>query len=597
MRLIGWTARLHDARVVLAAAGLCGFLAGQASADWQWAVEQSQVLAGLVMYPPSSPVAIAHGKLWSLTSQAGALLLSVGVSEIALSKLLSGLIGLLSFQALAAIVYAFGRDGIVAMGAVFTILISRMTDYGVVYPIWLIGTQHTHGAIGLSISVLTMGLLGMGWSRSAAFLLALVPALHPALGAWLFLIVGLAMLSGSEAAMVRVRAAWRFFAAGAAITLASFLIFRSMRPPYVQIDAATADLYLRAFVPFWDLHRQPISLGALGIKLSIGVAVVAPMWLFWFGRTLPTPARLLLRIVGYAAVLSLLLAVWSAVAPGTMPSGLVVLMPGRLLNVNIMLATALLFGLAGTLRSRVAAHVLLAILSAALLVSSRSRLWELLGDRLWRLDPLAILSVVGAGLMAAAWWELRKKDTAARATTSVISLPSGRAAAWLRGATVGSLLAALVVAAIDGRRTMHERRHLFEDSTNTPIFLAASHGEGPLLTGGDLFLIQLRTRRPVLLDGGALDTLPYALEAGPAMDRILRDVYGIDLFNPPAEAKGGGRVPSRANQITWQSFPRERWRQIGREYGVMHVLTPAGWALDLPRVARSSNLELYAIAD
>ena len=71
---------------------------------------------------------------------------------------------------------------------------------------------------------------------------------------------------------------------------------------------------------------------------------------------------------------------------------------------------------------------------------------------------------------------------------------------------------------------------------------------GVLLLAGDLHLIQLRTRRPVLLDTGALDTVMYSLETGAAMQRMLRDIYGLDLFNPPPDAVGAGRIPALSHR-------------------------------------------------
>jgi hypothetical protein len=139
------------------------------------------------------------------------------------------------------------------------------------------------------------------------------------------------------------------------------------------------------------------------------------------------------------------------------------------------------------------------------------------------------------------------------------------------------------------RRGWRWRQERLPHWRSDAALIAAARGSGPLLTAGDLFLVQARTRRAVLLDGGALDTLPYALEAGPAVDRILREVYGVDLFNPPAEARGGGRI--------WETYSRDRWRRIGRDHGVLQVLTPADWALDLPQSAESPDYRLYHIPD
>jgi hypothetical protein len=125
----------------------------------------------------------------------------------------------------------------------------------------------------------------------------------------------------------------------------------------------------------------------------------------------------------------------------------------------------------------------------------------------------------------------------------------------------------------------------------------AAKGEGPLLTGGNLHLVQLRTRRPVLLDGGALDALPYAPDAAPQTVRILRDVYALDFSNPPREARGIGAVPNRANQAAWEGFTREKWREIRASYHVGQVLTYARWNLDLPVAAQGSNVVLWDIPD
>jgi hypothetical protein len=116
-----------------------------------------------------------------------------------------------------------------------------------------------------------------------------------------------------------------------------------------------------------------------------------------------------------------------------------------------------------------------------------------------------------------------------------------------------------------------------------------------LLTGGDMQLIQLRTRRPVLIDGGGLDGLVYAPESTIAVDGVLRDVYGIDVRHPPEEARHGGRVPVNANRAVWEAYSYGRWQEIARAYGITQVMTHAQWQLDLPVVARSPGFALYAI--
>src|SRR5262245_1298881 len=162
---------------VLAASGIGGFHAGMVTfPDWQVAVETAQVVAGLVHYPPGNPFYLYHLELWTVLHQICAVLLRLGFTEIALSKMVSGLLGMVSLQAIAMIVYGLSRDGLLAVGSAFLIAFTHTAEYGVDYPIYLMGTPHTYGAIGLSFIALIAGLAGAGCYRASGFLLGIAPA-------------------------------------------------------------------------------------------------------------------------------------------------------------------------------------------------------------------------------------------------------------------------------------------------------------------------------------------------------------------------------------------------------------------------------------
>src|SRR5689334_15615715 len=153
----------HDrTRFVLLWSGLLGFALGAVFYDWQVIVESGQVLAGLVRYAPDNPFFMYHVKLWTLLNQAAGLLLRAGLSEAVVSVIGSGLLGLLSFQALSIVVYAMSRDAALAIGAPFVIFLSGITNLGVVYPISLLASEHTYGVVGLAWVVLVAGLFAAG---------------------------------------------------------------------------------------------------------------------------------------------------------------------------------------------------------------------------------------------------------------------------------------------------------------------------------------------------------------------------------------------------------------------------------------------------
>jgi hypothetical protein len=245
---------------------------------------------------------------------------------------------------------------------------------------------------------------------------------------------------------------------------------------------------------------------------------------------------------------------------------------------------------------------LLIYLSGGLFISNRSMLWEWVDDGALRslvpsiirdspTRPLQILLTVSALLLvitAAVRWrpaqQVSPAVTASRRTVTAL-------------ARCGVLLMLAAATFRLWRWPRPSGGDVYTDRTNNSVLARVAAGSGLLLTGGDLHLVQLRTRRPVLLDGGGLDGLPYALEAGPALEQILRDVYAIDLHNPPGEAHGKGVIPDAANQVVWERFTVERWREIRRTYHVTQVMTRPHWTLTLPVAARDSALTVYDIPE
>lgn len=101
----------------------------------------------------------------------------------------------------------------------------------------------------------------------------------------------------------------------------------------------------------------------------------------------------------------------------------------------------------------------------------------------------------------------------------------------------------------------------------------------------------------VLIDPMGINGLPYALESAPLTERVLRDAYGIEYFDPPAHAKWLGIVPIESGQRIWENFSPARWRSIRAEYGVTDVVTPPDWNLQLPMVVGGHFDRLFTIPE
>ncbi len=510
--------------VVLAVSGLVGIIVGMFRVPaLQVAVESAQVVAGIVHYPPGNVFYIYHTKVWTLLHQVGALFLLAGVAELTLSRLISGLLGMAAFQALGMVVYALGRNVVLAIASAIVIVLTGVAEGVAVYPVTLMGTSDTYGALGLSLFVLVLALFAAGCHRGAAFLLGLVPAVHAGLGAWLWVVTIVVFFWHGLPAPAERRPVWKCFLSGCAISALSYVIQLVFITDVPAVDRLEVARSLNAFVSFWDYHRAPLQLVSRPMLFNVGAMLMAAIGLVALKSRLPSDATFFLKALVVCGVLGIVAVFLSWIPPQQVPATLLMLMPSRLLTINTMVLAATVIGLSASLPRK------------------------------------TLTTLVPATLLAAC----------------VVYKPG------------------LVIGRAWGSWAM-----TLEDYSNDAFFAATAQDKnGLLVTGGSLHLIQLRTRRPVLLDGGGLDGLPYAPEAGPEMRRVLSDVYGIDLLSPPSEAQYAGVVPDDFNKDVWSKYSRSKWQDIRRTYHVTQVLTPVDWTVDLPVIADNGDLRLYQIPE
>jgi hypothetical protein len=651
-----------------------GFQLGVGVGGWQVAVESAQVLAGLVTYPPDNPFRIYHVKLWTLCTQIPAAFLAAGVSDETVSLAISGLMGAMSLSAIALCTLALSGNRWFAAAVPMLCCLTGSVPGSPVYPLALMGTPHTYGAIGTSFGLLALGLIGCGAVRTGALMAGLAPAVHPPLGAWTAGVAVLALAADPDR-LRNLRVAGPPMLAGAlpaALSRAVQLWFAAdvPRPPADE----QAEI-LAAFVNNWDAHRQPVPLIAMPVMMAATVALVGAVWWAAFADDLPPPQRFLLRALTISAALAMtacVLGQW----PEHLPSIVNSLMPGRYTVLTSLALPAFGLGLVCRTAERMTVSQAAAIAAAALLVLQgvEFHLALLPGALLFWAAPAAalaarVLAAAGVSLperplpasaaivsFAAVFALNRALDnglfpfvlmgaiampallrTAAahltpgsRATAGLTGLVAAAVSAWAGLGTVFTAAAASAGVLLSLRRPAagpativwglaaaaaaggwlsataagwSRARGRIDERRSDPVYAAAADRPGLLLAGPDLWMTQGRCRRPILLDG-MLNQLPYAPESGPPMNRILREVYGVDLLRPPPDVRLAretvfhpGFLLAPPTQRTWESRPRAEWIRLGRRWGFTEVAVTAGWRLDLPVAARSPFLVLYRIPD
>ena len=330
------------------------------------------------------------------------------------------------------------------------------------------------------------------------------------------------------------------------------------------IDAIEARRYFDAFVTIWDGHRQPVPLSAAGVRLTAGTLLIAVVWLRHGAAGLTADAAQLLRILAIASAGALAAAMTTHIPVHWLPQAIVVAMPGRFVNLTALMSCAVLIGLAANLASWGRVPYLLAATLVGLIVSRPSQLGTLMGleGAALRPRPIDLLTMAALTASIAIWALVRRArtleatDGELRATDAPRRVPRALAAAVLVAglavAGVTSLQPGPIgpVDSTTGRRGGVRRRQGRARPSRDSRRSSSGPAPNPAPSAS-------RRQHP--------DVLPYSIEGAPQVARILRDLHGVDLFDPPAEARLGGRVPPLASRAAWTSRPRARWIELKRQ--------------------------------
>ena len=165
---------------------------------------------------------------------------------------------------------------------------------------------------------------------------------------------------------------------------------------------------------------------------------------------------------------------------------------------------------------------------------------------------------------------------------------------WILNASLISILIVAIGHSANGTGFNLKKREL-RDWSNDAFWEKVSRDQKLLLTGSNLGFIQLKIRRPVLLDGGAIDYFPYIAEAQSVMVEILKDVYGIDFRSRREAFSRRGSLAKDEDKEVWEKRSLDHWRVLGKRYDFKDILVYEDWSLQLPKLSSAHGLALYRV--
>jgi hypothetical protein len=564
--------------------GSIGFAIGALiDPTWHQMLEFSQVIAGTVHYDTITPNYVIHKSLWSFWNQVFAFLLVLGFSERTLAFIASGLVGMFSFQGISAIVWSLCRSCSLAVFAPLFVYVTGINLIEVAYPIWLVGHLQSLGIFGLSYTLLTIGLLGSKSHRSGGFLMGMAPCVHASWAIALWIAASISLLWDFKNLKPLFKKAAPFFCVGIAVTGLSLLIHQIMCHELKALLHAEASNYYLAFIHLWDIHRQPLNPLKLGVVVLLFSLFMSSFFIWRLKEVHDREVHFILRLFVVNGLIGLFSIPYSWIPAEIVPRSIFILMPARWMNLTILVFSPVLLGFLGGYRSRFWAQSLLIMI---FLLCSYSAICGLMlcGPQSRFLKITLLIGVTAV------------------CCSSIARINQKKASDFLHKLVNVTFFLSIILAGLDivhhGVILWAHNAPILSDRTNDKFYSTIAQGKGMILTGSDINLIQLRTRRPVLLDGEDLDlAINYFPATGSSVENILRKAYGVELVNPSCDirkARHGGLLKSSGKEL-WESRTPQQWKSLGKELGVTSVVCYKDWNLQMVENAHNDNFSLYTI--
>lgn len=570
--------------------GFCGALLGFFYAQYQWAVEPSQIISGIVKLPYSNPFYIISTKTWNIIHQFFALFLRFGVSERILSFFLSIFAGSLAFLALTTFSWALTNNFLISTFLPFFIFYLHGTAFpGPVYPLMILGNDSTYGMIGLSFCLLAVSLLSLRKFKPGWFLLGLSPAFHATQALWFNLVVFLVYLTNTQLKLKNLlKKKFSYIFGGYFISFLSltyhFLIIYKVKAPKLNLQFLSP--YCQAIINFWSDHYHRFSFFN-GNGLRIIICLLLSLWVVKiYKRTSSQYFLSKTLIVSFFLALIFSFVYWLPNNKANFYFPLLILFPARLFNYHLLasffLLTALFF------RKSCSLKIILFFLIISFMVAVKIIFFDSSFSLSFPLSFPALMGLIiflGSGILFFLEFKVKKSY-----------FFSKKQKQFLKGYFLFFTFLIISLVFLDAFKTFsYNQKNYFLDASNDSFFNLISQRKGTIISGPGIFWLMLKTRRPVLLNGG-MGIYNYAPEASLEAENILKKVYGIDFLNPPLEILNHGReLPPEKIKPLWETRTLKEWQIIKEEFNAMDVITQSDWQLNLPKIAENKEYILYTI--
>ena len=114
-----------------------------------------------------------------------------------------------------------------------------------------------------------------------------------------------------------------------------------------------------------------------------------------------------------------------------------------------------------------------------------------------------------------------------------------------------------------------------------------------ITTSGTVNYANRYALKPILLDTHSLDFLPYHPYLLPRAFEILKDVYGVDIENPPN--RYDPHIPDDFIKESFEDKEKSDWKLLEEKYNAGYVVVPTEWKIKLDLFKNNKSFSIYKI--
>ncbi len=537
---------------------------------------------------------------WSLMIQISTFLLHLGFDIQQGSAVILALESFLGFGGLFLLIYAVSNQGFLSFLLSFFIHHFALHGSYFAYPMFFLGHSHTFGVLGQLWVLFTLGLLANRFYSISIFFAISCLALHAAWGVFLFsaliCTLGIGFLFFKSAFKTKNLISYSLAASlGSVIVLLSYYWQTLHNQPLPVLEKSLREPLLSAYLQNWDYHRffhiydlrQLIHPHFFIASVSVLIALL----LLFQKLTQLKKNRNEFESLPLFEVFLLSSFVISVIFCTLFESALAQkfvliksLMPYRFFNIFNLICYPLVFGYLIKRRNQpsdianltFATFLIFAFFMAEAIFSKKL---SLKSAHVLFCALLIFNYILDSNSSVKNFYQKKLKNLP-RVLMSLISVPPlviFFRFVWLQ----------------------HWPHPLWNSqknvvSTNDLFTEKMSQSPGQLLTYGNTHLINLAYRRTVLLDGGALDFIPYQPNAIGLLENELTTLYGFSVTTSNVKNAHSGDI-AFDHQVVWEKRTTAEWTKLKKTFDISQVLAPTEWQLNLPRIATSGKLTLFQI--